>query len=70
MTQISYLVGDATAPQIPGPKIIVHVCNDIGAWGKGFVKAHSNRWSETESQYKGWYNERERNDFGLNYEIL
>ena len=65
MKEISYLVGDATAPEAPGPKIIVHVCNDIGAWGKGFVMALSKRWSEPESQYKKWYRERESNDFEL-----
>ena len=65
MAEISYLVGDATAPKTPGPIIIVHVCNDIGAWGKGFVMALSKRWSEPESQYKAWYRDRKTNDFGL-----
>jgi O-acetyl-ADP-ribose deacetylase (regulator of RNase III) len=37
VAEITYLVGDATALETPGLKIIVHVCNDIGAWGKGFV---------------------------------
>ena len=49
MREISYLVGDATAPKTPGPKMIVHVCNDIGAWGKGFVMALSRRLPEPES---------------------
>jgi hypothetical protein len=31
------LKGDATSPQAKGPKVIAHVCNDIGAWGKGFA---------------------------------
>ena len=35
--QINYLKGDATVPLGDGPKIIVHVCNDIGEWGKGFA---------------------------------
>jgi O-acetyl-ADP-ribose deacetylase (regulator of RNase III) len=65
MKDISYLVGDATAPKTPGPKIIVHVCNDIGAWGKGFVMALSKRWSEPESQYKTWYAKSKLNDFEL-----
>ena len=39
MTSIQYLTGDATAPQSQGNKIICHVCNDIGGWGKGFVLA-------------------------------
>jgi hypothetical protein len=34
---ITYIVGDATDPQGQGKKMIVHVCNDIGAWGLGFV---------------------------------
>ena len=36
MTEITYLQGDATQPQASGIKIIVHVCNDLGGWGKGF----------------------------------
>ena len=65
MAEITYLIGDATAPKTPGPKIIAHVCNDIGAWGKGFVMALSKRWSGPESQYKAWYAERKSNDFEL-----
>lgn len=40
---IQYRVGDATAPVADGNKIICHLCNDIGAWGKGFVMALLNR---------------------------
>jgi len=43
---IAYVMGDATAPKADGPKIIVHVCNDVGAWGRGFVVALSRRWPE------------------------
>lgn len=35
---LSYLTGDATQP-ILKPALIMHVCNDIGAWGRGFVLA-------------------------------
>ena len=65
MREIIYLTGDATAPETKGLKIIAHVCNDIGAWGKGFVMAISSRWPEPESQYKEWHKKRETNDFGL-----
>jgi O-acetyl-ADP-ribose deacetylase (regulator of RNase III) len=44
MTPIRYIKGDATNPQARGQKIIAHICNDIGKWGKGFVLAVSNRW--------------------------
>lgn len=33
---ITYLIGDATAPR-KTPALIIHICNDIGAWGSGFV---------------------------------
>ena len=49
---IEYVEGDATSPSAPGPKIIVHVCNDIGKWGKGFVLAISKRWKAPEQAYK------------------
>lgn len=51
---IRYLQGDATRPQGPGPKIIAHICNDRGRWGKGFVLALSARWPEPEQAYKAW----------------
>jgi O-acetyl-ADP-ribose deacetylase (regulator of RNase III) len=47
-------VGDATKPEGDGSKVIVHVCNDIGAWGAGFVLALSKRWREPEASYKAW----------------
>lgn len=54
-TAIEYLTGDATAPATPGPKIIVHVCNDIGGWGRGFVLALSKKWPEPEQAYRAWH---------------
>ena len=54
---INYLTGDATDPQVPGPKIIAHVCNDIGGWGRGFVLSLSKRWPEPEREYRRWYQE-------------
>lgn len=65
MSAITYLVGDATAPQIPDQKIIAHICNDIGAWGKGFVLAVSRRWPEPEQAYREWYHNKVNNDFEL-----
>lgn len=40
-TQIKYLVGDATQPIDAGTheNFIVHVCNDVGAWGAGFTRS-------------------------------
>lgn len=52
---INYIKGDATNPIEPGNKIIVHVCNDVGGWGKGFVMAVSKRWPEPEKQYREWH---------------
>lgn len=58
---IKYVVGDATAPidvpeavwykdndpELPvHSKVIVHVCNDLGRWGAGFVKALSKRFDK------------------------
>ncbi|MGI5152923.1 macro domain-containing protein [Plantactinospora sp. CA-294935] len=57
--------GDATSPQAKGPKIIAHICNDLGGWGKGFVLAVSHRWPEPERAYRQWHRERSDNDFGL-----
>lgn len=65
MNQIEYIIGDATTPQVPGPRLITHICNDIGAWGKGFVLAVSKRWPEAKKVYLDWYRGRETNDFEL-----
>jgi len=52
---IQYTIGDATHPEGESPKIIVHVCNDIGGWGAGFVLAISRRWKQPEHQYREWH---------------
>lgn len=52
MNTINYVRGDATAPQGEGIKIICHVCNNIGAWGAGFVLALSKKWVEPEAHYR------------------
>lgn len=49
-----YVKGDATSPT---SGVICHVCNDIGAWGAGFVLALSRRWREPERLYRKWHRE-------------
>nr|WP_231921394.1 macro domain-containing protein [Micromonospora auratinigra] len=65
MTPLRIIKGDATSPQASGPKVIGHVCNDLGGWGKGFVLAISRRWPEPERDYRDWHRHRAGNDFGL-----
>lgn len=55
MKTIKYLKGDATNPQTEGNKVITHICNDIGGWGKGFVLAISKRWKKPETEYRNWF---------------
>lgn len=59
--KIQYIKGDATRPVGDGNKIIVHICNDIGGWGKGFVMALSKRWAAPEQQYREWF--KRKNNF-------
>ena len=63
--KINFVVGDASRPEGVGAKIIVHVCNDIGAWGRGFVMALSRRWPEPELRYRSWYRGEENVPFEL-----
>lgn len=63
MTKIEYRQGDATQPIGKGKRMIVHICNDIGGWGRGFVVAISNRWKTPEAQYRLWY--KNQNGFEL-----
>ncbi|MFI6851238.1 macro domain-containing protein [Streptomyces sp. NPDC050416] len=65
MSGITYVRGDATVPSVKGVKVIAHVCNDTGGWGKGFVLAISRRWPEPEAAYRAWHRGRAGNDFGL-----
>jgi len=63
MGTINYIKGDATNPKTDGNKVIVHVCNDIGVWGKGFVMAISKRWKTPENKYRQWF--KTNDDFSL-----
>lgn len=65
MAMINFIKGDAIQPQAKGNKVIAHVCNDLGGWGKGFVLAVSKRWPGPEAEYRAWHKDRSKNDFGL-----
>jgi O-acetyl-ADP-ribose deacetylase (regulator of RNase III) len=62
---VNYIVGDATNPTVGGAKLIVHVCNDIGAWGRGFVMALSRRWPQPEQHYRSWHVGEDKHPFAL-----
>lgn len=64
MKDIQYTKGDATSPQSENNKIIVHICNDIGGWGKGFVMAISKRWKRPENQYREWFKSKDGFELG------
>ena len=68
--KLNIIEGDATRPQDDGRMIVAHVCNDHGAWGKGFVVAVSRRWPQAEWAYRQWFRDRDRNDFGLGAVLL
>jgi len=57
--KINYIIGDATNPvqNEKGMKFIAHCCNNIGAWGSGFVIALSKRWGTPELIYRKWVEE-------------
>jgi O-acetyl-ADP-ribose deacetylase (regulator of RNase III) len=65
VSTITYLKGDATAPQAAGNRILAHVVNDKGTWGKGFVLAVSNRWPATKEQFHEWHQGRDASGFAL-----
>jgi O-acetyl-ADP-ribose deacetylase (regulator of RNase III) len=64
MKDIQYTKGDATSPQSENNKVIVHICNDIGGWGKGFVMAISKRWKKPENQYREWFKSKDGFELG------
>lgn len=56
---IKHLIGDATNPAgDKGMKFIAHCCNNVGAWGAGFVLALSRRWGMPELMYRKWAQEK------------
>lgn len=52
---LRYVEGDATIPRGGGHRILMHICNDAGKWGAGFVLALSKRYQQPESKYRLWY---------------
>jgi len=50
MAQYKEVIGDASIFPEDEPTIIMHICNDIGAWGAGFTGAltKNHPWSEKE----------------------
>lgn len=42
----------------------MHVCNDIGGWGRGFVLALSKKWSQPEKEFKKWHQSKENFSLG------
>lgn len=63
-TNIQYKKGDATSLSSEGNKIIAHICNDVGGWGKGFVMAISGKWKEPEQEYREWYKSKDNFSLG------
>jgi O-acetyl-ADP-ribose deacetylase (regulator of RNase III) len=49
---IQYVVGDVTEPTGPGPKVVVHCCNDAGRFGAGVSGAIGRRFPEVERAYR------------------
>lgn len=53
---ITYIIGDVLndAPCLKR-KLIVHCCNDIGAWGAGVSGAISKIYPKAEEEYRKWH---------------
>lgn len=49
---IQYVIGDLFNQQKAGDKILIHVCNDTGGWGAGFVVALSKMYPSPEVEYR------------------
>jgi len=61
---IQYVQGDATSPIGTGKRIIAHVVNDRGGWGRGFVVALSGKWTAPEEKYREWFKKQRRFKLG------
>jgi len=59
--QLSIVGGDATKPHCgKGRKVICHICNDMGGWGKGFVMALKETFPKDslDKHYRRWHKAR------------
>lgn len=52
---ITYLKGSAVEPVTTDVRVIAHICNDIGAWGRGFVLSVSQKYPIAEADYRNWH---------------
>lgn len=49
---INYIKGDVTNVNYKNKNIlIIHICNNINKWGRGFVLSLSNKWPITKEKY-------------------
>lgn len=65
---IHYIFGDATFPEriTPNKKnLIIHIVNDVGAWGAGFVLSISKRWTKPEYAYKANWKTKQLGDIDI-----
>tara|TARA_Y100000034_G_scaffold80510_1_gene96610 strand:- start:5449 stop:6186 length:738 start_codon:yes stop_codon:yes gene_type:complete len=56
MDKIHYIAGDATNPyqkqEGNAYNYLLHVCNNVNAWGSGFVIPLAQKWPQTEQTYR------------------
>lgn len=61
MKPITYLKGDVRNSTVQGNKILAHVCNNCGAYGKGVALAIKEKWPIACNEYKKWANSKSSN---------
>jgi len=54
MATFHYIEGDATEPVTKDNRIIVHCCNDIGAFGAGVALEIAKKWPHVKTAYRNW----------------
>lgn len=61
--EVKYVRGDATCPQHTDdkPVVLMHICNNKGGLGAGFVVALSKKWKLPEQKYRQWSAETNHN---------
>lgn len=55
--ELKIVQGDTLMPVGPDdqPKVIMHIVNDEGGWGRGFVMPLGTKWPDARSTYKEWF---------------
>lgn len=52
---LKYVKGDVTRPTLTGPTVLIHICNNVGAYGAGVALAIAKAFPIAKQKYFEWF---------------